>query len=504
MLLLNIQGLSKSKVFEVEQLIKQDTLLCLTETQQKFDQTMFNQHFDRYMNMRTQTDKKGGGLMILHRDGNNFQLNKMETKHKDLLILSGNIKHQKITIMLVYLSVIKNELEKIHNRHLLDEAKRVLNRCNEEEIVFILGDFNGHLGFIGQQTVNYNGQIVLDFVTEQNLIILNDTPKCSGTYTWSRNSQKSSIDFVLTNNRAYNMCTTMNIDEKQDIFDLSDHNIIEVKIDMQSPHTNYERGTWEEREYFRTDEESMAAYIAQLENNLKTNKYPTITKFNDMVYNAAQKTLKATYRKRTAIQEEFTQEAPWVTTEIRNEIKIRKTLNRGKRTYKDEEDRILKTNLYTNQKQKVQILIKEEMQKYEVKLTESIRQDKSRGKKIWENINKLRGKPNKLDATPTLYNEDGTILTADETSESIEEYWTTIYKKHRNDIGVVWNRETKKMYAETIERELQKNITTHNNATFPSHLREHFDGDIQIGNTIMPMRNPQISREELTSQMKNI
>ena len=36
--------------------------------------------------------------------------------------------------------------------------------------------------------------------------------------------------------------------------------------------------------------------------------------------------------------------------------------------------------------------IREQMNIYEMKITNDIRQDRSRGKNIWDNINKLRGK----------------------------------------------------------------------------------------------------------------
>ena len=57
-----------------------------------------------------------------------------------------------------------------------------------------MGDFNAYLGFIGEQETNHNGQLVLDFMTERNMILINDTDKCSGTTTWSRQSQKSTIE----------------------------------------------------------------------------------------------------------------------------------------------------------------------------------------------------------------------------------------------------------------------------------------------------------------------
>ena len=104
-----------------------------------------------------------------------------------------------------------------------------------------MGDFNAHLGFIGEQETNYNGQLVLDFMTERNMILMNDTDKCSGTTTWSKQSQKSTIDFLLVNNAAYNICSRMQIDEKQEKFDLSDHNLIETTLKMDCDHINYQR-----------------------------------------------------------------------------------------------------------------------------------------------------------------------------------------------------------------------------------------------------------------------
>ena len=129
--------------------------------------------------------------------------------------MRGTLKNYKITIVLVYLLVIRNETEKLSNQHTLTEIVNEIKKCSEEELVFVMGDFNAHLGFIGEQETNYKGQLVLDFMTERNMILMNDTDKCSGTTTWSRQSQKSTIDFLLVNNAAYNICSRMQIDEKQ-------------------------------------------------------------------------------------------------------------------------------------------------------------------------------------------------------------------------------------------------------------------------------------------------
>ena len=51
-----------------------------------------------------------------------------------------------------------------------------------------------------------------------------------------------------------------------------------------------------------------------------------------------------------------------------------------------------KTELYIKQKKKVQAIIRGEMHKYETKVTNDIKQDKGRGKKLWDNMIKLKGK----------------------------------------------------------------------------------------------------------------
>ena len=56
---------------------------------------------------------------------------------------------------------------------------------------------------------------------------------------------KSAIDFILVNTLAYKLCQKMNIDEKQEKFDLSGHNLIEISLKLKD--TSYQRrGKWEE------------------------------------------------------------------------------------------------------------------------------------------------------------------------------------------------------------------------------------------------------------------
>ena len=62
-----------------------------------------------------------------------------------------------------------------------------------------MGDFNGHLGFIGAQQVNFNGQLIMKPMERWNLTRLNGVEGCIGENTREQGGVSSAIDFVLTN-----------------------------------------------------------------------------------------------------------------------------------------------------------------------------------------------------------------------------------------------------------------------------------------------------------------
>ena len=102
--------------------------------------------------MRGQQERKGGGLMmIISKEHQDIVLNPVETTSKDSLIMKGNLKSFKVTIILVYLSVIRNEVEKNNNQSVLKEIRRGIHDSSEDYLIFIIGDFNAHLGIIGNK-----------------------------------------------------------------------------------------------------------------------------------------------------------------------------------------------------------------------------------------------------------------------------------------------------------------------------------------------------------------
>ena len=104
-------------------------------------------------------------------------------------------------------------------------------------------------------------------------------------------------------------------------------------------------------------------------------------------------------------------------------------------------------NFILSRKKSVQAKIREQMNMYEMKITNDIRQDRSRGKKIWDNINKLRGKITDKKEKVVLYTDKNEqIMNTQENEHEIERYWTHIYRKYQNEIDNVWNKERKCVY----------------------------------------------------------
>ena len=103
------------------------------------------------------------------------------------------------TIIFVYLSTNDEN----RNKSLEAEINNILNRT-ENTPTILLGDFNGHVGFL-EQKLNKNGKRIIDWISETNLTLLNGDTKCSGVTTWENLNYKSAVDFILVNTNMYDV-----------------------------------------------------------------------------------------------------------------------------------------------------------------------------------------------------------------------------------------------------------------------------------------------------------
>ena len=115
-------------------------------------------------------------------------------------------------------------------------------------------------------------------------------------------------------------------------------------------------------------------------------------------------------------------EKPWFTEDIRTEIKKKKELNRKRRYCNSDEEREILSREWKAQKAKVQLKIREAIESYEIKVTNEIKDKSNKGKLLWENINKLRGKERSTTKN-IIYDNDGKAFSSDISKEKMLEFW---------------------------------------------------------------------------------
>lgn len=122
-------------------------------------------------------------------------------------------------------------------------------------------------------------------------------------------------------------------------------------------------------------------------------------------------------------------------------------------------------------------MVYEAITEHKRKVTNEIRCKTNSGRNLWENVNNLRGKETK-NKEIKLYDESGEELeNGGFIAEEMKNFWSRIYQKHENNVGVVWNEEIKKNYIRELELGTEPrtniNYNTVHTMVFPEFLEEH-------------------------------
>ena len=141
----------------------------------------------------------------------------------------------------------------------------------------------------------------------------------------------------------------------------------------------------------------------------------------------------------------------WFCEKIKPEISIRKKYNRERRNEQDKCKREMLGKKYMEQKKKTQKLIKEEINKYERKITDDIRKEKGH-KKLWDIVNTMRGKKKHETTEEKLYDINETELPLEEWTEHITDFWEKVYQKHTNTLTEQWNPLKRELYSNEYKR----------------------------------------------------
>ena len=205
------------------------------------------------------------------------------------------------------------------NNSIQNKINNILN-INENEPVILLGDFNGHTGFLGPQDTNTNGEKVLQWITDQNLMLLNADPQCSGEITWESRGLKSSIDFILVNQHMYDKFCNMKIDEEKAIYDFSDHNLLSAYFNILTPKQIFRK---EEKviNYLKINEDTVNNYKAHIENALiESENYNNLYNLEILMKEASEKIFNRQIKRRINQNTENI-EPVWTTPEIKKKNK---------------------------------------------------------------------------------------------------------------------------------------------------------------------------------------
>ena len=159
------------------------SIFCLTETKvncanhQELGLTIYDKQRAGRLNQ-----DKGGGLIIGHLTDEKVKLEKINTKSDDILVVEGEIHKEKIRIILIYFNCGKLTVGRRfnENRKIQEEVEQFM-QVKEGIKLVVLGDLNARLRTLepGIDT-DINGKMVESWVTDKNLLHLNNTDKCEG------------------------------------------------------------------------------------------------------------------------------------------------------------------------------------------------------------------------------------------------------------------------------------------------------------------------------------
>ena len=253
---MNVDGLNDINIHGVQQFLKKnrDTdILLLSETKRREDIRNIEfevEGYDQIVRERSCSQKDGGGLMILHRQGMNIhpwqspEQDSMIDKERDwCLIKQGG----KIAVCNVYLAAESREREnfKDWNERLLRVLKREIEILKMQgfEIV-VMGDFNGHCGRTGgrmmmnRKEINSNGREILKLLNESGLWIGNEEQIDGEVFTryfYSKEGRllsKAVLDLAVIGEEIERSRIRFRKVEEADEYIETDHKMIEIKIDM--------------------------------------------------------------------------------------------------------------------------------------------------------------------------------------------------------------------------------------------------------------------------------
>ena len=145
---------------------------------------------------------------------------------------------------------------------------------------------------------------------------------------------------------------SIKIDEGKDLLEGSDHVAMEIDLKLKSENNGFRKAKWVTQEYYSERDNDIDSLVDYIENKWTNEKPVNHQKVIEDIKEGAEKKLKKKRRRREGIERgQRVVENPWITEEIRKNIKERRKINRTKRNLKSEARKQFWERKYDSEKQ---------------------------------------------------------------------------------------------------------------------------------------------------------
>ena len=251
---LNVDGLNSEKLSMIEDYCLEESPDVLAIQETKFTVESLPPHLDidgykYFVTERSEQDKKGGGLIMYYKD--EIPVRSWTRPGKDMTVVTAHesqwimleTRTAKMAIANVYFacqsSKNRNFIE--WNTELYNELKADIEVLRDLNFaIIIVGDFNGWTGVQqgmekNNPSVNENGRLLLDFINDEEMFMLNRLNTTNEVFTRAHYSStgrllsQSCLDYALISKEAKIGKWTFNLVEVNDQLGIkTDHKLLKI------------------------------------------------------------------------------------------------------------------------------------------------------------------------------------------------------------------------------------------------------------------------------------
>ena len=289
----NAQGFGLVKQELMKKLLDEEKMdiVALTETKRNDDHPVSNLHHNYNWIGKNRSNGRGGGIGFIYNSKSisviDDNLLNSKADNRERMWISIKCDQAVIAIGVVYcpvdnVSSTYEEAEQLHNE--------LLQNIGELESQFarilLLGDFNGKASaFKAPNKLSSNGALLDNMVEATEFVLLNSTDKCTGSVTWSRGAQSSTIDYALCNVNMYDNIESISIDENQKCSIGSDHNFILIQAKFSTSDTLVDPPPANVQKWNITDNTNWAKFEAAVCDEFEGWQRDTFANVDDMWHN---------------------------------------------------------------------------------------------------------------------------------------------------------------------------------------------------------------------------